>query len=395
MATEHPELPPPLEGVRVLDLTRLLPGPLCTLHLADMGADVIKIEDPEHGDYARDLRGDGRGAGSLFLALNRNKRGLRLNLKAPQGPSVLHQLARSADVVVEGFRPGVVDRLGVGYESLRADNPAIVYCAITGYGQTGPYRDRAGHDINYCGYAGVLDQIGSAGGPPVIPNFQIGDIVGGALSAAMGILAALVASKSRGLGRYVDVSMTDCLLANAVIPLATLGDTGKSPMRGEDLLSGGVPCYSVYPTRDGRYMAVGALEPKFWHRLCDALERPDLRSGQLETGVRGDVVRRALADIFQTRDRDEWTADLTPLDCCVTPVLSVLESLGNEQITQRGMVDRRADAGVDIGGPIRFGNTACSPNTPAPARGQDTDTILLEAGFEPAEVRRLREDGVV
>lgn len=395
MAAELPELSPPLNGVRVLDLTRLLPGPLCTLHLADMGADVIKIEDPEYGDYARDLSGDGRGDGSLFRALNRNKRGLRLNLKSPQGPLVLRRLARSSDVVVEGFRPGVVDRLGVGYEALRGENPAIVYCAISGYGQTGPYRDRAGHDINYCGYAGVLDQIGPAGGAPVIPNFQIGDIVGGALSAAIGILAALVAARTRGQGRYVDVSMTDCLLANAVMPLATLGDSGKAPLRGEDLLSGGVPCYSVYATRDGRFVAVGALEPKFWHRLCDALERPDLRSGQLETGVRGDAVRRALAEIFLTRDRDDWAAYLAPLDCCVTPVLSVAESLGNEQVQQRGLVNGRVDGGSEIGGPIRFGNTTRPANTPAPEPGRDTDAILQEAGFDPAAIKRLREDGVI
>jgi crotonobetainyl-CoA:carnitine CoA-transferase CaiB-like acyl-CoA transferase len=384
-----------LRGLRVLDLTRLLPGPLCTMHLADMGAEVIKIEDPEHGDGARELGSGARRPAALFQALNRNKRGLQLDLKSPQGAAVFLRLAETADVVVEGFRPGVVDRLGVDYQSTRSRNSAIVYCAITGYGQDGPYRDRAGHDVNYCGYAGVLDQIGPRGEAPVIPNFQIADIVGGALSAAMGILAALVGAKTHGHGRYLDIAMTDCLLANATIPLAALTESGAVPARGDALLSGGVPCYSIYPTRDGRFLAVGALEAKFWERLCEALGRPDLVTSQFATGDDGDRVRKSLESVFRTRDRDAWETMLAPVDCCISPVLSVAEALRNDQIGARGLVRPGVDEQLQVASPIRFGDTLPPPLEPAPDRGRDTDAILAETGFAMHEIDRLRNAGVI
>lgn len=275
--------PAPLAGLRVLDLTRLLPGPVATLHLADLGAEVIKIEGPgEAGDYARSMNpgasvANSAGENSYFFRLaNRNKRGLRLDLKRPEGVEVFLRLARAADVIVESFRPGVVDKLGVGYEAVRNLNPRLVYCAITGYGQTGPWRDRAGHDLNYIATAGVLDQIGAAGGPPAIPNFQIGDLLGGALTAVMGILAAVIGAKATGQGRYVDVAMTDAVFAHAYTPLLAMLCHGRPVPRGEDALSGGAPGYSLYGTMDGRHMAVAALEPKFWRLFCDTLGRPDL-----------------------------------------------------------------------------------------------------------------------
>ena len=253
----------PLHDLKVLDLTRLLPGPVATLHLADMGADVIKIEDPEVGDYARNL-----DAGAwMFWLVNRNKRGLSLDLKQAAGREVFLELSKDADVIVEGFRPGVVDRLGIGYETIQAINPRIVYCAITGYGQSGPYRDRAGHDLNYCATAGISDQIGPAEGDPVIPNIQIGDLLGGSLSAVMGMLAAVIDAQRSGLGRYVDVAMTDCAMAHALFPLISQLSQGYAAPRGQDMLSGALPCYSIYETADARYMAVGALEKKFWERL--------------------------------------------------------------------------------------------------------------------------------
>lgn len=247
--------PKPLAGVRVLDLTRLLPGPVATMHLADMGADVIKIEDTGAGDYARTL-----GSPHFYSMVNRNKRGLRLDLKQAQGRELLLGLARDADILVEGFRPGVMDKLGVSYAALAAVNPRLVYCSITGYGQDGPYRNHAGHDINYIGYAGVGDQIGLEGGPPVVPNFQIADLLGGALTPVMGMLAALVDARAGGRGRHVDVAMTDAVFAHALLPLLDTLDHGATPPRGTTMLSGGLPCYNVYRTRDGRYMAVGSLE---------------------------------------------------------------------------------------------------------------------------------------
>jgi len=256
----------PLAGVRVLDLTRLLPGAMATLHLADMGADVIKVEDTEAGDYSRSMGRVRDGMSDSFRLLNRNKRAMRLDLKQARGREAFLKLAGRADVVVEGFRPGVVAKLGVGYDAVSAVNARIVYCSISGYGQDGPYAQRAGHDINYIGYAGVGDQIGPAQAP-VVPNFQIADLLGGALVPAMGILAALVDARSSGRGRYVDVSMTDAALAHAVFPLLGFLESGKTPARGTGMLDGGLPCYNVYRTKDARFMAVGALEKKFWATL--------------------------------------------------------------------------------------------------------------------------------
>ncbi len=282
----------PLAGLKILDLTRLLPGPVCTLHLADLGAEVIKIEGFEHGgadDYARRMGlGAAPGEDSFFFrVVNRNKRGMRLDLKQPAGVEVFLRLARDADVVVESFRPGVVDKLGVGYTAVRAINPRIVYCAITGYGQDGPWRDRAGHDLNYIATSGVLDQIGHAEGPPAIPNLQIGDLLGGALTATMGILAAVIGAKATGDGRYVDVSMTDATFAHAYTGLLSVLARGATLPRGVDDLNGGLPGYGLYRTQDGRYMAVGALEPKFWQVFCTAIDRPDLKPFGLARGEEG------------------------------------------------------------------------------------------------------------
>src|SRR5574343_1301882 len=325
--------PGPLAGVRVLDLTRLLPGPVATLHLADLGAEVIKIEDPQVGDYARTL-GTGSGEDSAyFRMINRNKQGLVLDLKKPEGGEIFLRLAETADVIVESFRPGVVDRLGIGYDTVRAINPRIAYCSISGYGQDGPYRDLAGHDINYLGYAGVLEQIGLEGSQPVIPNFQIADLLGGALTGVMGILAAVVEAQRSGQGRHIDVSMTDSVLAHTYFAMLRLNDAGRSAPRGSDLLSGGLPCYATYRCADGKYMAVGALEGKFWQTCCAVLERPDWVQRQWDPVLRGEM-----GELFAARPRDAWASLFATVDCCVTPVLSPEEALVNEQMTARGMV---------------------------------------------------------
>src|SRR2546426_740361 len=289
-----PERRKPLAGIRVLDLTRLLPGPMATLHLADLGADVIKIEDTGAGDYAREMGRTREGMSDFFRLVNRNKRAIRLDLKRPQGREVLLRLAKGADVLVEGFRPGAMAKLGIGYDALAAVNPRLVYCSITGYGQDGPYAERAGHDINYIGYAGVGDQIG-AREAPVVPNFQIADLLGGALTPAMGILAALIDARSSGRGRHVDVAMTDAVFAHAILPLVGFLEHGKTPGRGTGMLGGGLPCYNVYRTRDGRYMAVGALDRKFWETLCDILGCPELKEKHIVYGEEARPVRERLA----------------------------------------------------------------------------------------------------
>ncbi|WP_230969728.1 CaiB/BaiF CoA transferase family protein [Nitrogeniibacter aestuarii] len=328
----------PLAGVFVLDLTRLLPGPMASLHLADLGADVLKIEDPGAGDYAR-VMGAMDGAASYFFKLiNRNKRSRVLDLKSADDRAVLLEMVESADILLEGFRPGVMGRLGLDYETLAQRNRRLVYCSITGYGQTGPYAQRAGHDINYLGYAGVLDQMGVAGGAPALSNLQIADLLGGALTPLVGVLAALVSARTHGRGRYLDVAMTDAALAHNIFPMVqTLAD-GRPTARGEDLLTGGVPCYGVYETSDGLHMAVGALEAKFWHLLCDTLQRPDLKPLHLSEGAAGARARAELAAIFRHRTRAQWEAVFDAVDCCVTPVLSLEESLDNVQIKARNMV---------------------------------------------------------
>jgi len=383
----------PLSGVRVLDLTRLLPGAMATLHLADMGADVIKIEDTVAGDYSRTMGRVREGMSDSFRLPNRNKRAMRLDLKQPRGREAFLKLAERADVVVEGFRPGVVAKLGVGYDAVSAVNGRIVYCSISGYGQDGPYAQRAGHDVNYIGYAGVGDQIGTAEGP-VVPNFQIADLLGGALVPAMGILAALLDARSSGKGRHVDVAMTDATLAHAIFPLLGFLERGKSPQRGTGMLDGGLPCYNIYRTKDARFMAVGALERKFWATLCDILVCPEFKEKHIVYGADAEPVKARLTKIFASRTQREWTEVFAGADCCVSPVLGIDEALANEQLRARRMI-------VDEGGlkqfalPLKLSEFEFGIERKAPGAGEHTDEILREAGYRDAEIGELRKDGVI
>jgi crotonobetainyl-CoA:carnitine CoA-transferase CaiB-like acyl-CoA transferase len=382
----------PLAHVRVLDLSRLLPGPMATLHLADLGAEVIRIE-PVAEEEPRDPR-----LRALHLALARNKRTLHLDVTRPEGRDVFLRLASNADAVVEGFRPGVVDRLGIGYEAVRAVNSRVVYCSISGYGQDGPDRVRAGHDINYMACAGVGDQIGAAGAPPAIPNLQIGDLLGGSLTAVMGILAGLVDAQARGTGRHVDVAMTDSLMAHSVLALSALAGTGRTAARGEDMLSGGLPCYNYYRTLDGRYLAVGALEAKFWERLCDAVERPDLKSKHMVYGEESRRVRGELQAIFGARDADHWTRHFRDVDCCVTVVLTLEEALATPQARARAMVvETECPEGgrfLEFAPPLKMSEFDFTADSPC-ARGRShTAEILDAAGYSASEIEGLRAAGI-
>lgn len=397
-----PSRPKPLSHVRVLDLSRQLPGPMATLHLADLGADVIRIESASEEERARTLGAgpkDGLDATTLLaLTLNRNKRTMRLDLKQTAGREIFLRLARKADAVVEGFRPGVVERLGVGYESVRQVNPRIVYCSISGYGQNGPNRLRAGHDINYMAGAGVSDQIGIAGGPPAIPNLQIGDLLGGCLTPVMGILAALVDAQKSGEGRYIDVSMTDSLLAHSVVALSTMMAAGQPAERGEDALSGGLPCYNYYRTADCRYMAVGALERKFWERLCDALERPDLKPKHLVRGEESRRVREELQGIFGSRTSAQWMEKFREVDCCVTPVLRLDEAMQSEQMRAREMIVQSENVGPSImqfAPPLKISGFEFSIERPAALSGTHTEELLQELRYGPDEIEAFRSAGVL
>jgi alpha-methylacyl-CoA racemase len=360
-----------LAGIRVLDLSRLLPGPFCSLLLADFGADVIKVEDLGAGDYAR-------ADPPAFAALNRGKRSVRLDLKSAGGRDAFLRLARGADVVLESFRPGVMDRLGVGWERLRAENPALVYCAITGYGQDGPLRDRAGHDLNYLARAGLLALSGEAGGPPVQSAGQIADVGGGALMAAFGILAAL----RSGEGQLVDVAMADGALSWLQM-LAARPDS----RRGSLTLGGGILCYRPYRCADG-YVALGALEPKFFAAFCDGVSRPDLIEHQFDPP--GSAAHGEVASILLSRTRAEWEEFNARHDCCLEPVHELAEALADPQFRAREMLLDGA-----LGTPVKLSETPADVSGAAPGPGEHTDEVLAEAGLSAGEIAALREEGAI
>ncbi len=336
----------PLDGIRVLDLTRLLPGPVATQHLADMGAEVVKIEDPGMGDYARVMGPVRNEVSQFFVAVNRGKHFRRLDLKQAAQREEFLRLVETADVVIESFRPGVMDKLGLGWPALKLRNPKIVMCAISGYGQDGPMAHLAGHDINYVGYAGMLEQNVGTDGVPALPNLQIGDLLGGAQAAVQGVLAALLRAKTTGIGSFVDVSMTDTVFAHNIMPLVAVNNVGHPAPPGRDLLTGGVPCYNVYRTSDGRFMAVGALELKFWEAACDALDRADLKTRHWSRGqeIGGDdamQVKAELDAIFAKETQAFWTAKFAAIDCCITPILRADEAIAHPLFQARQMVARR------------------------------------------------------
>jgi crotonobetainyl-CoA:carnitine CoA-transferase CaiB-like acyl-CoA transferase len=387
--------PGALEGIRVLDLSRLLPGGFCSLLLADAGADVVKVEDTGMGDYVRwspPYHGtdEHQGLGTrsaLYLALNRGKRSIRLDLKSDGGREALLKLAEGADVVLESFRPGVLDRLGCGYDALRERNPRIVYCAITGYGQTGPNTGRAGHDTNYLALGGLLGLTGAADGPPVQAAGQIADLGGGGLMSVFGILAALWERERSGEGQFVDVSMTDGAQSwLAMVAAAFLAD-GRVPGRGEEMLNGGVACYLPYECADG-WVSVGALEPKFWQALCSGVERPDLLQHQFAKP--GSDGHAQVAEVFRTKTKAEWAAFNDAHDCCIEPVLDLDEALASELTSERDMVVELEQPEIGpvrlLGMPVKFSRTPGDATRPAPALGEHTHEILREAGLDAAEL---------
>ena len=315
----------PLDGIRVLDLSRLLPGGAATMLLANFGAEVIKIEQPEHGDYGRSLPPFLHGEGAVFHLVNRGKKSVALDLKDPRGQQAFLSLVPRADVVIESFRPGVMARLGLDYENLRPHNERLIYVAITGYGQNGRHRSSAGHDINYQALGGVLDVTGSEGGPPVVPGVQIADLAGGAMQAVIGVLLALAARERTGRGQLVDVSMLDGVAWLLPLLLAFYQATGELPERGAGVLTGRYACYRLYRCADGRWISVGALEPKFWAALCRALGCEQFVVGQFAEGEARLEMIAAFARIFETRSAAEWSDYLRPYDACVAPVCNVAE----------------------------------------------------------------------
>jgi alpha-methylacyl-CoA racemase len=409
----------PLEGIRVLDLSRLLPGGFCSLLLADFGADVVKVEDTGMGDYIRWSPPYYEGAhdsakSALFLSLNRNKRSIRLDLKSDGGREALLALVRESDVVLESFRPGVLDRLGVGYERMREENPGIVYCAISGYGQTGPKRDASGHDMNYLGLIGLLGLTGAPpsphGGEPVQAAGQIADLGGGALMAAFGIMAALrerdgareqagrpgSGSAGSGEGQLVDVSMSDGALSWLAMVAAAYFADGAVPRRGELPLAGALICYRPYECADG-WVSLGALEPKFWQAWCRGVGREDLVAVQFERP--GSDAHAQVQEIFKGRTRAQWEAFAREHDCCLEPVLELDEALSSELVREREMVVELDQPGAErpvrqLGVPIKLTRTPGEhARLPGPALGEHTEELLLAAGYSPEQVAELLASG--
>jgi crotonobetainyl-CoA:carnitine CoA-transferase CaiB-like acyl-CoA transferase len=381
----------PLQGVRVLDLTRLLPGPMATLHLADLGADVIKIEDLGAGDYA---------SPAVREQVNRNKRGMRIDLKQAEGAELLLKLCESADVLVEGFRPGVMARLGLGYDVVRRRNPRLVYCSISGYGQTGSLSQKAGHDLNYCGFAGVADQIGTPSGELALSNLPVADLLGGAMPAVMGILAALFDAQRSGQGRHVDVAIADGVLAHAVIPMAGVIQRGQAPQAGADKLTGALPCYGLYATQDERYLAVGAFEHKFWEQFCAILDREDLAPHHIPaTPELNAWVREQVTQAVAARSFADWQGLLADADCCVTPVLHLQEAMQLPHFAERGMwVEVQTAQGqcmTQMALPVQMSDFRFEVRHSAPRKGQHTREVLLEGGLDSDTVADLTARKVV
>lgn len=389
----------PLTGIRILDMSRLLPGPLATMMLADMGAEVIKIEDPASPDQVRNFPPFIGDVAAYYLAVNRSKRSLALNYNTDEGRRILYSLVKDADVLVEQFRPGVMDKIGLGYEKLKTINPRLVYVSITGYGQTGPWAQEAGHDLNYIARAGLLGITGAPDGQPTIPGAQIADIAGGSYMAMNAILAALWSRERTHHGQQVDVSMTDAVMPLSTFAFARSQAEGQAVQPAGHELSGKLPNYNVYACADGRYVALGALEPKFWQSFCLAVNKPEWAQQMLLEGKDLNHLKQAVAQLFATQTQAHWLALATQHDFCLSAVLGMNELPQQPHLQHRQMiVQEHTPSGApyqSLGIPLKFGGTPAAIAWPAPALGEDTLAILREAGFDERTISHWVESQIV
>jgi crotonobetainyl-CoA:carnitine CoA-transferase CaiB-like acyl-CoA transferase len=385
-----------LQGIRIIDMARLGPGPHCSQILADLGADVIRVEAPEPKEGPR--------AGRMInlpedAAIRRNSRSISLNLKSDDGKKVFFDLAKTADVVTEGYRPGVVKRLGVDYEAVKAVNPRIVYASLSGYGQDGPYSSYVGHDINYQGVTGMLDMTGDQNGPPMIPGNTIADNAGGGMNAAISILAALMARERTGKGQYIDMAMVDGLITMMFFPIEEQLTTGEVPTRGGTITTGKYPWYSIYETKDGKYISVGAIEPWFYENLCRKLDREDLIPHQYGDEAKQEEVFAAFRETFLTKTRDEWVDLLMPAETCVGPVLSVDEVVRDPHIRHRELVvevkQHDGKTRTQVGVMAKLSETPGSIRSPGITPGANTPEVLNELGYDADAIEELRRSEAI
>ena len=383
----------PLDGIRVLDLSRLLPGPYASHILASFGADVIKVERPGEGDYMREYLPQTQGFNATFLTINRGKRSISLDLSKPAGKDVFRSLVERSDVVLDGFRPGVMDKLELGYEVLSQVNPKIIYAALTGYGQTGPNAKQAGHDLNYLALSGMLDLLGDAEGVPLVPGIQIADVAAGALPTVIGILLALQHRNKSKAGQLVDVSMFDSLLGLMPVQIANYTATKRRPKRGHERLFGRYACYNIYPVRNGRFMVVAALEPRFWAALCKAIDREDLIQDQYVEGHAQEILIAELTRIFQKKQVDEWMEIFVEADACVTEVREISRSVQDDHVAQRGLITpvRGKDGEVyeQLGVFPKLSEAPGYIVGDAPRRGQHTRQILRSLKYPAKQIDEM------
>ncbi|PKF90205.1 CoA transferase [Bacillus sp. BA3] len=388
-----------LSGIKVLDLSRLLPGPYCSLMMADYGAEVIKIEEPERGDYIRWRKPAIEEIGARHLTINRNKKSVELNLKTEEGKEIFKKMAESADVILESFRPGVMSRLGIGFDEISKINRGIVYCSLTGYGQTGPYRDLPGHDINYIGYSGILGLIGEKNGKPVVPGVQIADIGGGALMALSGICMALLNKERTGKGQYIDISMMDGAVTWLYASASDYFASGKVPERGGNRLDGQYAFYQVYETKDNKYLSVGASEEKFWKKICELIGKPEwieLHEGNDDVQ---EQLKLEMSEVFKKKNQQEWLDLLALEETCVGPVNDIEQIFSDPQIIERELFTemKHPVAGniKQIGFPIKFSETPGKIHAHAPILGEHTEEILQQLDYSSDTIENLRISGVI
>ncbi|MBA1378968.1 CaiB/BaiF CoA transferase family protein [Pseudomonas brassicacearum] len=387
----------PLASLKVLDFSTLLPGPFASLLLADMGAEVLRIESPDRADLLRILPPHDEGVSASHAYLNRNKRSLALDLKQPAALEIIKRLLADHDILLEQFRPGVMERLGLGYEALKAINPRLIYVSITGYGQTGPYKDRAGHDINYLALAGLASHTGRADSGPLPLGIQAADIAGGSLHGVIGLLAAVIARQQSGQGQHLDVSMTDCVFSLNALAGAGYLACGVEPGRENHVLNGG-SFYDYYRTRDGRWMSVGSLEPAFMQALCEALGRPELRALGLSSEP-AQRLKQELQSEFEKRDFAELCAIFAKVDACVEPVLGLDEAIEHPQLKARELVTQvpRGDGSsqAQMACPLKFSEGLPEPRHIGARLGEHTNEVLGALGFSAERIEALRKRGVV